>query len=296
MSIVNNLEQVEDIYPLSPMQQGMLFHTLYAPESGVYFEQIGCTLRGEIDAEAFRKAWKRILERHPILRTSFIWENISEPHQVVFRSVGLPLKQMDWRGMSREEQDKLLGSSLKDDRVGGFNLSRPPLMRWMLIRIADCEYHFVWSFHHILLDAWSGNLLLNEFFLFYRAFCEGADSHPEPSRPYRDYIAWLQRQDQSRAEEYWRTVFEGVEASTSLGSLGSLGEDHFNRALTDADQDYDKQRLSLTASASDQLRHFARKNQLTLNTLLQGAWALILARYSGAMDVVFGSTSSGRPP
>jgi len=293
---VNNPEQVEDIYPLSPMQQGMLFHTLYAPESGVYFEQIGCALRGEIDAEAFRKAWTRILERHPILRTSFVWENISEPHQVVFRSVGLQLKQMDWRGMSREVQDELLASSLKDDRVGGFDLSRPPLMRWMLIRIADREYHFVWSFHHILLDAWSGNLLLNEFFSFYRTFCEGADLHPAPSRPYRDYIAWLQRQDQSRAEEYWRTVFKGFEASTFMGSLGSLGKDHFNRARSDDDQDYDKQRLSLTASASDNLRHFARKNQLTLNTLLQGAWALILARYSGAKDVVFGSTSSGRPP
>jgi amino acid adenylation domain-containing protein/non-ribosomal peptide synthase protein (TIGR01720 family) len=281
-------EQIEDIYELSPMQQGMLFHTLAAPNSGMYFEQLSCTLQGNLDVSKFKQAWQRVVERHPILRTAFFWEGLEKPYQVVYRRVDLPWEVQDWCELSPQEQEKQLEAFLKADRERGFELSRSPLIRLTLIRIAEDAYHFVRSHHHILVEGWSWSLLWKEVYSFYEALCQGKDLDLERPRPYRDYITWLQQQDLSKAEAFWRQQLKGFTTPTPLGVNRVPG------SLPSQEQECDRQRILLSATETAVLQSFARQHKLTLNILLQGAWALLLSRYSGEDDVVFGATSSGR--
>ena len=281
---------IEDIYPLAPMQKGMLFHTLSAPESGVYFQQTVYTLHGDLDVSAFIRAWQRVVERHPILRTLFLWEQRDKPLQVVRQRVKLPWMQHDWRGLSPAEQQERLEVFLEADRDRGFELSRAPLMRLFLIQVAEDAYHFIWSRHHLLLDMWSGSLVLKDVCAFYKAFQQGEDLYLEPAPSYRDYIAWLRRQDLSRAEVFWRQGLKGFTTPTALGV------DRASGSLSGQEIVYGKQQLRLSRAATAALQSLAREQRLTLNTLVQGAWALLLSRYSGEEDVIFGATVSGRPP
>ncbi|HBL59459.1 MAG TPA: non-ribosomal peptide synthetase [Cyanobacteria bacterium UBA8803] len=281
-------EQIEDIYELSSMQQGMLFHTLADSNSGMYFEQLSCTLQGNLDVSKFKQAWQRVVERHPILRTAFFWEELEKPYQVVYRRVDLPWEVQDWRELSPQEQEKQLEAFLKADRERGFELSRSPLIRLTLIRIAEDAYHFVRSHHHILLEGWSWSLLWKEVYSFYEAFCHGKDLDLERPRPYRDYITWLQQQDLSKAEAFWRQQLKGFTTPTPLGINRVPG------SLPSQKQECDRQRILLSATETAALQSLARQHKLTLNILLQGAWALLLSRYSREDDVVFGATSSGR--
>ncbi|HEY0607598.1 MAG TPA: amino acid adenylation domain-containing protein, partial [Herpetosiphonaceae bacterium] len=280
------LKTIEDFYPLAPMQQGMLFHSLYAPSSGVYVEQLSCTLRGNLNVAAFERAWQQLVDRYPILRTGFVWEGLDEPVQMVHRRVTLPLEQQDWRGIAAPAQAVKLETFLQADKEQGFDVTRAPLLRLALFRIADDAYYFVWSFHHILLDGWSVSSLLEKAFAAYHANARGQEMRLEPSRSYRDYIVWLRQQDQSRAEAFWRQMLDGISAPTRLGvDLAEPGK-----------EGYAEEQLQLDAATSAALQSLARQQQITLSTLFQGAWALVLHRYSGDQQVVFGVTVSGRPP
>ena len=201
-------QNIEDIYPLSPMQQGMLFHRLYATRTDVYFHQAEFTLHGQLDVGAFEQAWERVVARHPILRSAFIWERGQEPSQVVHQRVKLPLEKHDWRELSRADQQAELIAFLKADRERGIELFKAPLMRLSLIQLADDVSHLVWSHHHMLLDGWSVALVLKEIFTFYEALRRGEDLQLERPRPYGDYIAWLKRQDLKKAEDFWRATLE----------------------------------------------------------------------------------------
>jgi NRPS condensation-like uncharacterized protein len=280
---------VEDIYPLSPLQQGLLFHTLQAPESGVYFEQLSAVLGGDLEVASFKRAWQKVLERHALLRTAFYWEELSEPLQVVHRQVELPWVEEDWRGLSPNEQQGRFEAFLEADRGRGFELGQAPLMRGALLRVAEDAHQFVWSFHHLLLDGWSLPLVLKEVLAYYEAYCGGRELQLGSPRPYRDYIVWLQRQDLAQAEGFWREALQGMTAPTPLPigrSEGGLGE----RAPR-----YAERGLRVSAAVTGRLQALARAHRLTLNTLVQGAWALLLSRYSGEEEVLFGATVSGRP-
>src|ERR671918_2513532 len=205
---------IEDIYNLSPMQQGMLFHTLHAPDSGVYYEQVSYSLTGNLNVSAFKQAWWQVVQRHPILRTAFYWEEFNEPLQVVYRQVVLPWVEEDWRGVSPSEQQARLEAFLEADRARGFALGQAPLMRCALLRAAEERYYFVWSFHHLLLDGWSLPLVLKEVSACYEAYCGGRAISLKHPRPYRDYILWLQRQDLAQAEGFWRQALRGFTAPT----------------------------------------------------------------------------------
>ncbi|MDP1817995.1 MAG: condensation domain-containing protein, partial [Leadbetterella sp.] len=159
---------IEDLYPLSPMQHGMLFHSLYSPNSGMYFEQFICKIQDvNFEIDIFRSTWQQVLDRHGILRTAFVWENVEEPLQFVRRYVEVPLNIFDWREKTETSQLSDLINYLQIDRAQGFNLSKAPLMRLSLIRITDTNYYFIWSLHHILLDAWSISILLKEIIALY---------------------------------------------------------------------------------------------------------------------------------
>src|SRR5258706_4471041 len=179
---------IEDIYPLSPMQQGMLFHTLYEPGSGAYFEQLVCSLSGRLDVAAFERAWQKVIERHQCLRAAFVWEDLAEPVQVICRDVRVATEVHDWRAQSTSEQEAHLSALLQGDRRRGFDLTQAPLMRLTLIRVESETHRFIWSFHHILLDGWSAPVLFRELFAYYAAICRGVDLYLERPRPYRDYI------------------------------------------------------------------------------------------------------------
>jgi len=279
---------IQAIYQLSPMQKGMLFHSIYAPDSGVYVEQLSANLRGQIDAPAFEKAWKRVMQRHMILRTGFTWRNLDRMLQVVLKEVDLPLQQQDWRDMPAEEQQRRLSQLAADQRRVGFDLAKAPLMRLHLIRLEDDLYHFLWIFHHLLLDGWSTPILLTEVFVCYDSFSQGREPMLPSARPYQDYIRYLQRQDSSQAEAYWRRTLAGFTAPTPFW---------IDRARSGqvAAESYRYIHGRFGHDVSQRLQSMARQQHLTINTIVQGAWALLLSRYSDEDDVLFGATVSGRP-
>ena len=209
-------KNIESIYPLSPMQQGMLFHTLLAPKSGVYFNQVLYTLTGTLQEAAFQLAWQQVVDRHEPLRTLFVWEEQEKPLQVVRRRVALPWEELDWRGLSADQQTLRLEEFLQADRQRGFDVAQAPLMRLTLIRMEEHRYELIWSQHHLLMDGWSGYLVLKEIVAVYQAISQGLEYRMELSRPYRDYVNWLQRQDLSKAEGFWRAALKGFTAPTPL--------------------------------------------------------------------------------
>ncbi len=287
-----SLENVADIYRLSPVQHGMLFHTLYAPETGVYFEQF-CPAYGKgFDPDTFVRSWQQALDRHPVLRTAFLWEDLEEPVQVVHRRVELPVDRQDWRGLPAAEQRQRLADYMAADRRRGFELSRPPLLRLGLIRLGDEDWRVAWSYSHLLLDGWSAGLVMREVFAVYQAAAGGQTVRLESRRPYKDYILWLRRQDLAEAEAYWRRVLAGFAEATPLGVDGPAG----GMAGGNAEAAYELPLARLNAAATARLKSFAQRHRLTSSTLVQGAWAVLLSRYGASRDVVFGVTVSGRPP
>ncbi len=276
-------ENIEDIYKLSPTQQGLLFHTLYAPDSGVYCDRYNITLKS-LNVSAFKQAWQQVVERHAVLRTSFYWEEVDEPIQVVHRQVKLPFEQHDWRGI--DEQQQKLAAFLNAEQKRGFELTNPPLMRLALIQMTENVYQFVWINHHLLLDGWSRFVLFKEVLDLYQALCNNQNLYLKPAFPYRKYIAWLRQQDLAQAEAYWRQTLKGVTAPTPLV---------VDKFIVGASNEYSDRALELSPTDTKQLKAFAKQHQITLNTLIQGAWALLLSRYSNENDVVFGANTSGRP-
>ncbi|HEU4874945.1 MAG TPA: amino acid adenylation domain-containing protein, partial [Pyrinomonadaceae bacterium] len=288
------LKNVEDIYDLSPIQQGLLFHSLYAPDSGVYVQQIEWVLRGELNLKAFEQAWQQVVNRHSTLRTCFFWEDLDKPLQVVRQSVKLRIAIDDWSELSASEQQSRLVSFLEADRRRGFELSRAPLLRLALVRLDDQRHRLILSNHHLLLDGWSIPLLLKEVFIFYQGVCRNEPVQLPQPRSYRDYIFWLQNQPLEEAERYWREKLRGLSSPTTLalgrGAVARVGE-----RGEGAEGEYREQWLSLNAAETAELNAAARRHKLTLNTIAQGAWSILLSRYSGEQDVVFGMTVAGRP-
>ncbi len=285
-TLLSQHKQVEAIYPLSPLQQGFLFHSLYAPEEGNYIVQVRWTLQGDLHIPAFKAAWQSLLDHHAILRTCFLWDTLAEPLQVVREHIQLPFLYEQWLHSSPDEQQAQLALCLQHDRIQGFDLAQAPLLRLRLIQMAQDTYTFIWSYHHILLDGWSIPLLLKELFTSYLARCEGQSIPRTHTRPYHDYIAWLVRQNAPLAEAFWKRALAGFTAPTPLGI------DHMPPTMVE--QHAGVERAHFPHELPAQLQQMTREHKLTLHTVLQGAWALLLSRYSQQHDVVFGSTSSGR--
>ncbi|HEY1939137.1 MAG TPA: amino acid adenylation domain-containing protein [Candidatus Angelobacter sp.] len=280
-------EEVEAIYPLSPLQEGLLFHSLFAPESDVYFRQAVYLLEGPLNTVAFERAWQKVVSRHAVLRTAFAWEALDRRLQVVFKEAALPIDKEDWRGIDPSEQQRRLEAYLEADEKRGFTLSEAPLIRVGLMRVSDTQCHLVISHHHVILDGWSSMLLLKEVKSYYEAYAEGREMELGEARPYRDYIEWLEQQDEEEAEEWWRKRLRGFYQATRLPYEGMK---------CGGEKGLWKKERSLTAGESERLQGQAWRQQLTLNTLVQGAWGLLLGRHRGEKDVVYGATVSGRSP
>jgi surfactin family lipopeptide synthetase C len=278
-----------DVYPLSPMQEALLFQVLYSPGSGVNIEQSVYPLSGPIDVEAFRLAWQQATDRHPALRTFFLWKKLKNPVQVANDDLEINLDQLDWRAVSADQQEHKLEEWLRADRRREFELSELPLWRLTLIQTGEQAHTFVWSWHHMLMDGWSASTVVEEVFTFYRALSEGKRAELPPSRPFRDYIAWLQRQDLSQAEAYWRKALAGLSSSDGLAARKQP-----RRMLEDRQTESD-QSIFLSAEVTAALQNAARHSHITLNALVQGALGILLSRYYGQHDITFGELVSGRP-
>jgi amino acid adenylation domain-containing protein len=278
-------EKIESSYQLSPMQQGMLFHSLLARHSGVYIQQMCCALRERLDVPAFVSAWERAAARHEVLRTSFRWGGVEGPLQLVHERVEVPFEQHDWRSLAPEAQEKRLDEYVAQDRRLGFEPERVPLMRLALFRMADADYRLIWTSHHALFDGRARLLLLREVFDLYRMLREGREPQLPTPRPYSDFIEWLRGRDLSAAEAFWREELKCFNTPTPVGAAA-------RGAATDGR--HAARELRLSAGDTSALRSFALRHGLSFNTMLQGAWALLLSRYAGVEDVVFGTTRAGR--
>ncbi|BCL77705.1 hypothetical protein ccbrp13_01700 [Ktedonobacteria bacterium brp13] len=287
--VIGERRDIEDIYPLSPMQQGMLFHSLYDPALDVYFCQGSWNLLGPLQRTAFEAAWQQVVACHPILRTAFAWIHLDQPMQLVSQEARVPFTYLDWRELPVEEQEARVAAFMEEDQKRGFELSVAPLMRLTLIQLKPDSYRFIWSFHHLLLDGWSISLLLRDVLISYQSALHQQITHLERGRSYKDYINWLARQDLAAAEIFWRQELQGFPVATPLGVECLVP------AKSKAQEPYGECQWQMPANLLTQLHKMAQFCKVTLNTVLQGAWALLLSRYSGETDVVFGTVVSGRP-
>ncbi len=284
--------QIDDVYPLTPMQEGLLLHTLLEPGTGIYYMQDRYRINSALDPQRFAQAWQAVVARHEALRASFSWNAGEAMLQIIHKPGGTALDYLDWTDISEDEQEARLQALHKREREAGFDLLQQAPFHLRLIRVGTDRYWFMMSNHHILIDAWCRSLLMNDFFELYMALGEGREAQlPVPPR-YRDYISWLQHQDLDAARQWWRDNLLGFERSTAVPSDRPLLRDHGaeNAGMIVGDC---YTRLDVTEGA--RLRELAQAHQLTVNTFAQAAWALVLSRYSGERDVLFGVTVAGRP-
>ncbi|MBG4231217.1 non-ribosomal peptide synthase/polyketide synthase [Pseudomonas aeruginosa] len=272
--------EVEDLYPLSPMQQGMLFHSLYQQEAGDYINQLRVDIDG-LHPESFRAAWQAALDEHDVLRSGFLWQGAFEtPLQVVRKRVEVPFSVLDWRG--REDLAAALDELAAGEGRLGFDLSEAPLLRLVLVRTDEERYHLIYTNHHILMDGWSNSQLLGEVLQRYRG-----ETPPRSGGRYRDYIAWLQRQDAALAEAFWLPRLRQLDEPTRLGQ--SIAQ------ARQRGKGYAERLRELDGEQTRRLAELAREQKITVNTLVQAAWLMLLQRYTGQDSVAFGATVAGRP-
>ncbi|WP_394851110.1 non-ribosomal peptide synthase/polyketide synthase [Pendulispora rubella] len=279
------LVRIQDMYPATPLQQGLIFESLLRPSRGAYINQLRLTLRGKLDLAALREAWSSAVGRHDILRTHFEWRHGGEALQVVHREAVLPFVEHDWSGEA--DYDARLARWRETDLARGFAMDEAPLLRIAVFRRPDGAYDLFRTSHHALSDGWAAQQLFGEILADYGARALGEPLTLPVPVPYRHYIAWLQSRPSARVfwEEKFRRVDDpaGVLLATQRSSgFGSESGEPFERHLG--------------ADSSQRLRDSAQRHQITLNTLVQGAWALVLGRMADRRQALFGATVSGRPP
>ncbi|MGF6331701.1 amino acid adenylation domain-containing protein/non-ribosomal peptide synthase protein (TIGR01720 family) [Pseudomonas sp. BS3782 TE3695] len=273
-------QEISDLYPLSPMQQGILFHSLNEPDGPAYTNQLRVDVR-QLDTERFRQAWQQTLEAHEILRTVFVWpEDADAPVQIVRQTVSMPMTVQDWRG--RDDLHAALDQLAREDLAAGFELDQAPLLRVLLVRTGEAQHHLIYTSHHILMDGWSTSQLFGEVLQRYAGMTPAA----APGR-YRDYIEWLGQRDTQASREFWTSALADLQEPTRLSSAMPVSQ-------TPASGYADYQHVFSEQQTGD-LNRFAREQKVTLNSLMQAAWLVLLQRYTGQDTVAFGATVAGRP-
>lgn len=278
---------IDQIYPLSPKQEAMMNYTLNHPGSYVYFEQMTLTLRGELDVTQMKMSFDRLVARHDVLRTIFIKAGLNRPRQVVLRERGIEFSYADWRKLSVDEHVSRLAEFQRNDRDRGFDLVRGSLMRIALLQTGEEEYRMVWSLHHILMDGWCFGIMVHEVMTMYRGMKLGVPVELGAVHPFSDYIQWLEKRDQAVAELYWQDYLAGYTQLATVPAEGvTVGAVPGSNAT---------HVLLLDEEESAGLMNIARQKHVTLNTVLQTIWGILLQRYNGVNDVIFGTVVSGRP-
>ncbi len=275
---------IDDEYPLSPLQQGMLFHSLDRNRPGVDLEHVLCSLSEPLHVPQLLSAWGTVVSRYDILRTSFQWEGRAEPVQTVHRSVSLPSRVVDWRHVAADEQRERLRALMADDRTTGFDLNHAPLMRLTIAVCGPSHYEVLWTFHHAILDGRSFPILLREVFGLYDAGRNGREWRLPAARQYRAYIDWLRSRNPDASKAFWRRILAGVSTPTPFLMSVPPGRGEGVGAIE----------LAVTPAETQRLHAFAREAGCTVGTLVAAAWSLLLSRYTGENDVLFGVTRACR--
>lgn len=283
-------QQIEAMYPVTGIQRGMIFHSLLAPQSGVYILQDSIRFSGEFDPDVFWRAWEFVIQRHPVFRTLFVRLDTEQPVQVVLKQVALPKIELDWTQMKEADQERALSDLLVSEQQRGFDFARAPLMRLHLIRCAEQSWYFVWTRHHVLLDGWSGPLVLRDVMACLTAYAAGLQPDLPPVRGYQDYVRWVNAQSQESARAFWQSALASFEVRTPLPLIHDSARDEKQV------EDLQAHAVIADAALKQQLDRFVKAERVTLNCVLQAAWALLLARHSDLDAVTFGVTVSGRPP
>ncbi|WP_432328223.1 condensation domain-containing protein [Mucilaginibacter sp. P25] len=279
---------LEQLYRLSGLQEGMLFHGLYNGELSGYVEQFICDLL-DLDVALFEASWDYLFRRHSILRSSFHYDELQIPVQCVHREVRLPLTLLDYREKPVSEHEDLLESYRRRDYEQGIDFKSAPLMRISLIRLSEERYRMIWTHHHILTDGWSISILIGELLKSYDQLLSGQELPEVREDRYEDYIRYLEGIDSASAETYWRGYVSGLEGGTLLPFI-SRGSQERNRGGL-----YKRKELLLDASTSRQIERYTQGHRITVNTLMQGVWSYLLHRYTGNPHISYGVTVSGRP-
>ncbi|WJM11232.1 amino acid adenylation domain-containing protein [Paenibacillus sp. PK1-4R] len=269
--------KVQDIYPLTPMQEGMLFHAQLDPDATTYFEQFTFRVEGRLDVAVFKTSLERLTERHEMLRTAFTSEQVRRPVQVVLQE-----RQVD---LQVRNQVADLESMKQADRQRGFELSQDALMRVTLVLGEDGGQHVIWSFHHILMDGWCMSILTQELMAIYRGLQTNQPIELGPVEPFSRYVQWLSQQDRDAARQYWSQYLATYEQQASVPrASGKTEHGGIKNHAFRLDQE-------LTRG----LEQLAREAQVTVNTVMQTIWGVLLQKYNQSEDVVFGAVVSGRP-
>ncbi|UHA73128.1 non-ribosomal peptide synthetase [Paenibacillus sp. 481] len=278
--------EIEDVYGLTPMQTGMLFHSLMEPNSAAYFEQATFDLQGSFNVELFAQSLNGLAARHQIFRTNFYSGWKDTPVQIVYRKKDVEFHFEDISGMPEEQREAYISNLIKEDKARGFKLTHDSLMRITILLVQPETYHFVWSFHHILMDGWCLSIVTKEAFGNYFSMLEQRKQELPTATPYSQFIEWLERQDQEEAGRYWNNYLAGYEQQTLLPKI-----------TTNKVDGYAAEQLTcpLDKSLSEGMNRVAKQYQVTINTLMQTAWGMVLQKYNHNDDVVFGSVVSGRP-
>ena len=287
----NKYKNIEDMYSLSPVQQSMIFHHVYSPDSSVTIEQTAFTINSELDINAFEKVWQTIVNKHSSLRASFYWDDMDEPIQIIHKDVKVPFEVIDWQMVDKVELEHKLEEFLEEDRKIGYDLGTAPLMRIYVIKLDANKYYVIWSHHHLQLDGWCLNILLKEIGSFYEAYSSGKKVEITNGPEFKEYLRWLKNQDVSKSEQFWREQLKGFKSPVLLSKEleCQINDEHKES------KSYGNVMYYMDMAKHEKVLNAAKNYKITLNTIVQGAWAILLSRYTGQRDIVFGTTSSGRP-
>jgi amino acid adenylation domain-containing protein len=284
-----SLDKISAIYELSPLQEGILFHSLYDQNITTYITQFRLELPDKLNISAFKAAWERLIRNHSILRTAFIHEKVSIPVQCVYKQAILPFEIIDYSHFSEAELENRFERLLAQDRMKRFNFEAPPLMRITLVKISEMSYRMIWTKHHILWDGWSGQVVISEVLKAYEQYAEGLQPAEMEEDLYEDYIKYINRIDPYKEKYFWKQYMEGFEEASLLPFVSNtIVRNKGIGTFMEVSLVFDEQ-------ITRQLHQYAQSLHITPNTFLQGVWSFLLSRYSGKQDVVFGATVSGRP-
>ena len=286
---LNRQYPIEDIYTLSPMQEGMFFHALYDDASVSYFEQTSYRLHGELDMELVEKSLNELIKRHDILRTAFVYDAADRPLQVVLKERSIDFYYRDMKEMAGvEDKEAFLEKFKENDKKRFFDLANDVLMRISVLQVNPSEYEIIWSFHHILMDGWCVGILNKEFFEIYNSFLANRPFQLPPVKPYRTYIQWLEKQDMETSKTYWKEYLDAYEEVAALPKMNLRGNE---------EREYKNESVlfMLEREKTRHLNQIAGKNHVTMNIITWAVWGIILGKYNGKNDVVFGAVVSGRP-
>ncbi|MBI1398033.1 MAG: hypothetical protein GC151_18825 [Betaproteobacteria bacterium] len=284
---MQQLQNVESVYALTPLQRLMLVNVVLAGGSGTHIDQVHLELEGALEPACFRDAWTTVVARHPALRTAFFWEGLSTPMQVVRQTVDLPWVEEDCRSLDDEAREAYVARRLREEAERPLELDKAPVMRLVLLRTGADRYEFIWTYAVMLLDGWSVATVMREVFRLHEANRTARPVELPPAGPFRAFTQWLATRDEAEAERFWREAFAGVAAPTPVPLSGALPA-----VVTEAEASVE---CLLDDADLDRLRAAATATRVTLSTLVQGAWALVLAGHAHLDDVVFGIGSAGRP-